>query len=65
MNSHLAAKTPSFCVANLRNSWLLRAIGALNLNLFAGNPLRPEQSRSSLAHKKNGVLSNQRKSNGR
>ena len=48
MNSYLAAKNSSFCVAYLRNSWLFRAIGALNLNLFARNLLRPEQIRGSL-----------------
>ncbi len=29
MNGYLAAKNSSFCVANLRYSWLLRAIRAL------------------------------------
>jgi hypothetical protein len=33
MNSYLAPEMPSFCVANLRNSWLLRAIRALNLGI--------------------------------
>lgn len=46
MNSHLAPKMPSFCVANLRNSTLLRAIRALNLNIltrpYFGNLPRPE-----------------------
>ena len=50
MNLYLAAKISSFCVANLRNSWLFRAIGALNLNLFAYNLLRPELIRGSLAY---------------
>ncbi|MCJ7556432.1 MAG: hypothetical protein MUP90_05890, partial [Gammaproteobacteria bacterium] len=50
VNSTLAAKSSSFCVANLRNSWLFRALGALNLNRFAHNPLRPEQIRGSLEH---------------
>jgi|GEM_PF-3121144 hypothetical protein len=50
MNSTLGAKKSSFCVANLRNSWLFRAIGALNLNLFAYNLLRPELIRGSLAY---------------
>ena len=50
MNSTLAAKKSSFCVANLRNSWLFRAIGALNLNLFAYNLLRPELIRGSLGN---------------
>ena len=48
MNLHLGAKKSSFCVANLRNSWLLRAIGALNLALLAPNLLSPEQIRGSL-----------------
>ena len=34
MNLHLTPKTSSFCVANLRNSGLLRAIRALNLNVL-------------------------------
>jgi hypothetical protein len=34
MNSYLAPKMSSFCVANLRNSQLLRAIRALNLNIL-------------------------------
>lgn len=34
MNSYLMPKMPSFCVANLRNSLLLRAILALNLNIL-------------------------------
>ncbi|GMR08518.1 MAG: hypothetical protein BMS9Abin26_1523 [Gammaproteobacteria bacterium] len=34
MNLHLTSKISSFCVANLRNSWLLRAIRALNLNIL-------------------------------
>ena len=33
MNSCLAAKKSSFCVANLGNSWLFAAIDVLNLNL--------------------------------
>ena len=48
MNLYLAAKISSFCVANLRNSWLFRAIGALSLNPFAYNLLRPELIRGSL-----------------
>jgi len=32
MNSYLVIVVFSFCVANLRNSQLLRAIRALNLN---------------------------------
>ena len=34
MDSYLAIKISSFCVANLRNSQLLRAIRALNLNIL-------------------------------
>jgi len=34
MNSYLVSKMSSFCVANLRNSQLLRAIRALNLNIL-------------------------------
>ena len=48
MNSYLASKRSSFCVANLRNSRLFRASGVLNLNPFAHNLLRPEQIRGSL-----------------
>jgi len=56
MNSYLASKIPSFFVAliaptvgaNLRNSLLLRAIFALNLNILAYNLLRPELIRDSL-----------------
>jgi hypothetical protein len=32
----------SFCVANLHNSLLFRAIRALNLKIFDHNLLRPE-----------------------
>jgi len=42
MNSYLAANNSSFTVANLRDSWLFRALVTLNLNLFASNLLRPE-----------------------
>jgi len=42
MNGYLAAKKSSFYVANLRNNWLFRAIGGMNLNLFASNLLRPD-----------------------
>jgi hypothetical protein len=34
MHSYLAPKMSNFCVANLRNSQLLRAIRALNLNIL-------------------------------
>ena len=42
MNSYLVSKMSIFRVANLRNSWLLRAIRALNLNIFDHNLLRSE-----------------------
>jgi len=42
MNVYLATKKSGFYVAHLRNSWLLRAIGALNLSFFASNLLRPD-----------------------
>jgi len=64
MNSHLASKMPRFYVAymdvgegreqgsgsfaNLRNSQLLRAIHALNLNILNHNLLRSELIRGSL-----------------
>ncbi|GMR07383.1 MAG: hypothetical protein BMS9Abin26_0386 [Gammaproteobacteria bacterium] len=34
MNLHLTSRISSFCVAKLRNSRLLRAIRALNLNIL-------------------------------
>jgi len=42
VNSHLTPKMSSFYVANLRNSLLLRAIRALNLNILDHNLLRSE-----------------------
>ncbi len=42
LNSYLAPKMSSFCVANLRNSQLLRAIRALNPFILDRNLLRPE-----------------------
>jgi hypothetical protein len=48
MNSYLAPKMPGVCVANLRNSWLLRAILALhpkgitNLDILVRDLLRSE-----------------------
>ncbi len=48
MNSCLASKISSFCVPNLRNNPLLRAIRALNLNILDHNLLRPELTRGSL-----------------
>jgi len=51
MDSHLALIISSFCVANLRNSRLLRAICALNLKIFERNLLRPELIRGSLINR--------------
>ena len=48
MNEHLEPKISNFFVANLRNSWLLRAIGALNLNILNLNLFRPDLIRGSL-----------------
>jgi len=48
MDSHLALIISSFCVANFRNSRLLRAIRALNLKILDRNLLRPELIRGSL-----------------
>ena len=48
MNESLESKMSNFFVANLRNSWLLRAIRALNLNILALNLFRPELIRGSL-----------------
>ena len=48
MESHLARRLSSFRVANLRNSALLGAIGALNLNILHHNLLPPESIRGSL-----------------
>ena len=42
VNSYLASRMSSFCVANLRNSPLLGAIRALNLNILDRNLLRSE-----------------------
>ena len=54
MNESLESKMSNFFVANLRNSWLLRAIRALllrlllvNLNILALNLFRPELIRGS------------------
>ena len=48
MNEHLESKMSNFFVASLRNSWLLRAIGALNLNILNLNLFRPDLIRGSL-----------------
>ncbi|GBE07747.1 hypothetical protein BMS3Abin11_00864 [bacterium BMS3Abin11] len=48
MNSYLTPKISSLFVANLRNSQLLRAICASNLNILDRKLLRPELIRGSL-----------------
>ena len=48
MNEHLESKMSNFFVTNLRNSGLLRAIGALNLNILNLNLFRPDLIRGSL-----------------
>jgi phosphoserine aminotransferase len=48
MNEHLASKISGFCVANLRNSLLLRAIRRLEPEYFEHNLLHPELIRDSL-----------------
>jgi len=50
MNSYLTPKISSFFVVNLRNSQLLRAIYASNLNILGRNLLRPELIRGSLVN---------------
>jgi len=42
MNVYLASKKSSFYVANLRKLAHLQLNGALNLNRFASNPVRPD-----------------------
>ena len=49
MNSYLAPRMPSFFVAKLRNSTLLRAHCASNLNILHHHLLRPDLTRGSLA----------------
>jgi len=49
MNSYLAPKMSSFIVAKLRNSQLLRALDASNLNILHHNLLRSELIRGSSA----------------
>ncbi len=51
MNSHLALGKPGFCVANLRNSLLLRAIRRLESVFSEHNLLRPELIRGSLNYR--------------
>ena len=48
MNEDLKPKMSNFFVANLRNSGLLRAISALNLNSLNLNLFRPDLIRGSL-----------------
>ena len=48
MNENLELKTSNFFVANLRNSGLLRAIRASNLNIFDLNLFRSELIRAPL-----------------
>ncbi len=48
MDLHLAAKMPSFFVANLHNSWLLRAICASNQRIFINNLYGPDLLKGSL-----------------
>jgi len=48
MNENLESKMSNFCVANLRNSPLLRAIHALNLDILALNLFCPELIRDPL-----------------
>ena len=48
MNLNLVSKISSFCVADLRNNQLLRAIHVLILNILNDNLLHPEYIRDSL-----------------
>ena len=57
MNEHLKSKISNFFVANLRNSGLLRAIGALNLNILKFNLFCPDLIRGSLGSRlKEGLI---------
>ncbi len=47
MDENLESRMPNFFVANLRNSGLLRAIRALNLNILVLNLSSPELIRGS------------------
>jgi hypothetical protein len=51
MNPYLAAKKYGIYVVNLRERIRLRLIGALNPDLFASKPLRPDQIRGLQAIK--------------
>ena len=55
MYSYLVLRMSSFCVANLRNSLLLRAICALNLDILLHNLLSPDLIRGSLGSLKAAV----------
>jgi hypothetical protein len=48
MNTHLEPEIRAICVANLRNSTLLRAIRALMAQISMLNLLRPEWVAASL-----------------
>ena len=48
MNSHFASQFSCFCVANLRNSLLLRAIRRLESGELSYKLFRPELIRGSL-----------------
>ena len=48
MNRHLVAKMHRFGVADLRNSWLLRAIRALNRHILIDNLFGPDLLRGSI-----------------
>ncbi len=52
MNSHFASQFPCFCVANLRNSLLLRAIRRLESGKLRYKLFRPELIRGSIKSKK-------------
>jgi len=47
MDLHLAAKIRCFFVANLRNSWLLRAMCASNQRIFISNLYGPDLFKGS------------------
>jgi len=51
MNDNIESKTSNFFVVNIRNSWLLRAIFASNLNVLTLNLFRPDLIRGSLTKK--------------
>gem|GEM_PF-2270775 len=57
MNSHLAPKIPSFCVANLRNSLLLRAIRRLEKLARSKFSRKPRRGEAQEAPNNPGILS--------